>query len=253
MDAAHGTDRDNRPVVRHREVWGGLLAALVGAGLVALGVAALSWTLAGLGAVILVAGAVLALRGGALHDAVAVPSIRTELRGVAAGRAHRGSRAGQMVEDRHLRAAAQAVGERTQTLLGAPRGARSPGLAPVAGWSLVLAMMVAVSSQWEWVARTSTGHATSSRDTVLLTILALCGLRIGTARGPHRVSAAIAGLAGIGLVLAGSLAPHDRVAAGIIELGCGSWAIIAAATAWTSPRGGEPGDDREHSMHARTH
>lgn len=245
MEAVDDTERSDRPLVRPRRVWGGLLFALVGAGLVGLGVAALSRTLAAAGAGLVLAGAAVALRGGVLYDGVTALSLRAEMRGVVAGGAHRGSRAGQMVEDARLRAAAQAATERSEAVLAAAQAARPPVLAPVAGWSLVVAVVVVVSSQWDWVARTSTGHATSSRDTVLLVVLALCGLRIGIGRGSHRISALVAGLAGAGLLLAGVFGAHDRAAAAAVELGCGSLGVLAALAALMSSRSGEHEDEDE--------
>jgi len=231
VEAVEEPERIDRPLVRPRRVWGGLLVALVGVGLAGLGVTAMSWTLAAVGAGLVLAGAALALWGGVLYDGVTELAVRTEVRGVVVGGAHRGSRAGQMAEDPRLRAAARAVTDRSEALFAAARATRPPPLAPVAGWSLVLAMVVVASSQWDWVARSSTGHTTSSRDTVLLVVLGLCGLRIGIGRGSHWISAIIAALAGTALILAGVFEPHDGAAATAVELGCGSLGIFAALVA----------------------
>lgn len=222
-------------LVRPRRIWGGLAAALCGAGLVSVGTALLSWGLVVAGVAVLLAGAVLALAGGVLYDAVPVISIKEELRNVIAGQPHRGTAAGEMVDNREGRRRADIAGGQTRVLLEDSHASPSPGLAPVAGWTLFLLMLVVGTSQWDWVAHSETGRITSSRDTVLVVVLGLCGIRLGIARGRHQITAAAAFLAGAGLVLAAIVGAHDGSAALVIEQVCGWFGIGAALVAWLSP------------------
>ena len=75
-------------LVRPRWVWGGLLVALIGAGVLGLGIALLSGTLSVIGAILLLVGAVLSLHGGVLSDAVPGFALAKELRQVRDGEVH---------------------------------------------------------------------------------------------------------------------------------------------------------------------
>jgi hypothetical protein len=221
-------------------VWSGLLLALVGAALLGLGLAAMSWVLSLVGVGVLVTGAALGLAGGVMYDAVSTAPGKREIRDVVEGRPHPGVAAGDMVRTHRAASGAEATGEMVRRVTAAGSRAPAPPLAPVAGWSLVLMTIVVMASQWSWVARTATGHTTSGRDTVLAVVVGLCGLRLAIAPGRHRAAAGIALLAGLGLLVAGWTAAHDRSFAVATELTFGALTVVAAIAAWGSPWLGSP-------------
>lgn len=239
-DYGHPT-RHRQHLVRPRWVWAGLVLALIGASVLGLGVASLSWTLSVLGAVLLLVGASGSLRGGVLYDAVPSFVLGKELHQVREGHIHEGVAPGDTVTSLPARKDAIESNQRTRELEAAAQHPRNVRWAPVAGWLLVLITAVLIMSQWELVAPTATGRSNSFRDTGLAILLGLGGLRLAVAPGRHPIAASITLLAGLSLVLGGVLANHSHTGLAIVEVASGCLAILCSLIAYVSPAP-DPGD-----------
>lgn len=226
--------RRRHHLVRPRWVWGGLLVALIGGGLLGLGIALLSWTLSVIGTVLLLGGATASLRGGAMYDAVPGMDIGKELRQVREGDIHQGVAAGDTVTGSRASKDAIRSNQTTHELEAAARHPAPVHWAPVAGGLLLLVAAVLMMSQWELVAPSTTGRGNSFRDTGLAIVLGLAGLRLVVAPGRHAISVGITLLAGLGLVVGGLVADHDHVGLAILEFISGCIAILCSLTAWFS-------------------
>ena len=220
--------------VRPRWVWGGLAAALTGAGILGLGVVLLSGPLSLAGALVLVLGVAGSLHGGVLYDAVPGLSLRRELAQVRAGDVHPGVAAGDMVRIADARRDARRSNERTRALEAAARHRPGVDWAPAAGWGCLLITVVLTVSQWNLVAHDATGADNSVRDTGWAILLGLAGVRVAATTGRHRVAAGVILVAGLGLALGGLLAEHHRTGLALVEVGCGCIAILCAFAAHRS-------------------
>lgn len=107
----------------------------------------------------------------------------------------------------------------------------------ISGWVLLLVTAVLIATQWELVSNDETGKSNSLRDTGLAILIGLAGLRL-VAVGRHPLATVIAAAAGIGLILGGFLAEHDRWGLAWVEVGCGVVAVVAALTSMMRTRGG---------------
>jgi hypothetical protein len=233
----HPDDQDtrDRPLVRPRWVWGGLLLALIGAGTLGLGVALLSWPPSILGAGLLLLGAGASLRGGVLYDAVPTLGVRRELQQVRDGSVHEGVAPGDTVATPASRRDAAAADRSARARTESARHPSDVHWAPAAGWLLLLVATVLTVSQWELVAPTATGRANSARDTALAIVLGLGGMRLALSAGRHLIVGSITGLAGAALVLAGFLADHDHAGLALVEVVGGGLAVLCSLTAIASP------------------
>ena len=116
--------------------------------------------------------------------------------------------------------------------------------APVAGGTLLLVAAVLLVSQWELVAHTSTGRATSFRDTTAVILISLSGLRLALTPGRHLMAAALAGITGAALVLTSVLGAHDHPTVAALEAIAGVVVVLAALTAVVSAPSDRPPCDR---------
>ena len=228
------TDEARAPLVRPRWVWGGLVLAVGGAALLGLGIALLSWWLSVVGAVVLLAGIAVGLRGGVAYDAHQV-SARGELQKVVEGETRKGIVPGEMVHDPDAERASLEAEQTRRVVEQRSRVAGTPPLAPLAGWALVLLAVFLLFSQWELFPTTETGQDNGLRDLGLGILCGLAGLRIVVAGGRHVVAAVVAVLAGVGLVLSGTLAEHTSAMTPWVVTLCGALALLSGVAAFVSP------------------
>jgi peptidoglycan/LPS O-acetylase OafA/YrhL len=143
---------------------------------------------------------------------------------------------GESPEGTSAREDAMGSNDRTRALEAAATRRPPPHWSLAAGWVLMLVVAVLTAAQWELVAPTTTGRDNSFRDTGLSILLGLAGVRMLTARGArHPVATAVTLLAGLGLVLAALLAPHDRTGLAVVEAACGALALLGAVACWERP------------------
>lgn len=222
------------PRVHPRWVWAGLAVAVLGLVVVGVGVSLVSTVWAVIGCVLLVAGCLAAVAGGVLYDAVPELEAGTEMHQVAAGQVHPGVAPGDQADDEQARRNAAIVTRTTERILEpVDHGPRE--LAPVAGGLLMLTAAALVILQGALATQTVTGHTLGVRDDCLAVLIGAAGFRILTMPGRHPVAAGLAGLAGCVLVVAAALTAHDRQAMTVIGVVGGGVALLAAATALTSP------------------
>ena len=233
------TDSDgggHRHRVHPRWVWLGLALALVGSGLIGLGVARLSLLLGVIGSVVLVLGVLLGVAGGLMYDARTQATAGTEVEQVVHGDVHQGIAPGDMVPGERARIDAAETTALTRDNLRRSRQRGRVPLAPLAGWIMLgIAVFIPMSQPW-FIGHTATGGDSAARDAGAAILLGLSGLRIATGRGRHTIAVAIAALAGLGLLLGGLFADHSGTGIVVVEIGCGVLAILAAIAAGARPR-----------------
>ncbi|MBA8803297.1 hypothetical protein FB382_001588 [Nocardioides ginsengisegetis] len=223
-----------RPLVRPRWVWGGLAVALAGLGVLGLGIALLSLWCSITGAALLVLGAASSVAGGIMYDASPELSAGTEMRQIVRGDVHEAVSTRESVREPNARLHAAQTTARTDALLRA-RPTTSRPLAPIAGWSLLgITTFVVVSQPW-FLAHSANGHDSALRDTGLVILSGLAGIRIATGVGRHLMAVALATLAGLGLLLGGLFAQHDRTDLVIVETTCGVITIVLALAGGARP------------------
>jgi drug/metabolite transporter (DMT)-like permease len=218
-------------------VWGGLALALLGVAGAGIGLMSSSWLLVVAGGLVLAVGACLGWAGGVMHDATTGLSPRREFHAVRDGTTHPGVAAGAQTGSPAAHDEAARQSRLTQQVLDQAHQATPAGWTRPAGWTLLLVAAVLLVSQWEVVAHTATGRTNSYRDTALVVVLALTGLRLALTPKPHRVAAAVAGLAGLVLLLTGVLAGHDHTSLAVVEGTTGVLTLVCAAAAAFSPAG----------------
>jgi hypothetical protein len=209
----------------------------MGASVLGLGVSALSWLLAVIGASLLLMGTVASLHGGVLYDAVPRADLGKELRQVRDGDVHQGVAPSDRITSPPARKDAVESNEVTRGLEAAGNQPTSVPWAPAAGWLLLLVTAGLTVSQWELVSPNATGRSNSFRDAGLAILLGLAGLRLVVAPGRHSIATGITLLAGLGLVFGGVLARHTHRGLTVVEVGAGTIAILCSLIAWTSPTG----------------
>lgn len=237
MKAPHSFPSDTgnrRHLVRPRWVWGGLVVALAGMSVLGLGIALSSLWCSIVGAALLAIGAAGSVAGGVMYDASPQVSARRELRQVARGDVHEGVSSRELVREPQARLDAEQTTARTDAILRA-RPATSPPLAPIAGWTLLgITALVVISQPW-FLAPTATGRDSAFRDTGLVVLIGLAGIRIATGAGRRPMAVALATLAGIGLLLAGLFAQHDRTGLVIMETTCGVITVVLSLAGGVRP------------------
>ena len=237
---AHGTGSTSstrrHTLVRPRLVWSGLALALLGVVVAGVGLMSSAWLLVGGAVLVLVIGACLSWAGGAMHDATTGLDLHDELRAVRDGTTHPGVRAGAQTGSTAAHEEAARQTRVTQQVLDQARHTSASDWTKPAGWTLLLVAAVLLVSQWELVAHSATGRSNSYLDTAVAIVLALVGLRQALTPGPHRITAALAGLSGLGLTLNGVLATHDHASLAVVETAGGLVALLCAAAATLSTR-----------------
>ena len=192
------------------------------------------WLPAGVaGAVLLLAGAAVAWRGGVLydtraaHDPHGTPGVTREFGDLVHSRVHQGTAPGDMVDEPRLRAEAQATNLMTEELLRTAAHAPRPPLDTMAG-ALLLGAAAFLAAMQGMYPHTPTGQGNGLRALLLGVLIALTGLRILLAQRPGRTTSAIAGLCGLALIAGAILAHHDRQATVVLEIVVGTWVVVMA-------------------------
>lgn len=218
------TDRTVRP----RWVWAGMIAALVGAAALGLGIT--RWSLAPVvvGAVLLAAGAAAAIRGGILYDTHSGRPLRAELSDVGHDQGHQGTSPGDMVDDSRARQDARATTSQTDARLAGAGEApsRASMLRPGAGLLLVGAVFVLCAQGL--YAHTPLGQENAVRDLGLAVVAGLAGLRLLVGNRPGRGWSLVAGCCGLALLALAVLTPHDARSGVLVEAVGGAWVVVAA-------------------------
>ena len=229
------TDEAEAHRVHPRWVWGGLAVALLGAAILAIGVALL-WTITSIvGAAVLCGGALMAITGGVMNDSHSQLTAQEEARQVAEGDVHEGVPPGEMLHGQVINRDAARSSARTRSVIRRANTRVPVPWAPLSGWLLfALAWFVALSQPW-FIGHTATGGDTAARDGGLAIIVGLSGFRIATAQGLPRIAIGVAALAGVGFVLGGLLAAHSGRGIPIVETAFGVLTIIASVVAALSP------------------
>ena len=208
---------------------------IAGTVVVGVGVAVASWSWSIVGLVVMALGAGAALRGGILYDARTSGAVQGEIRDVVEGNVHPGVVPGDTVSTPASRQRSRELDHRREALERATIQAPRPSMVqPAAGLLLLVALFLLVS-QWELYPIGLPGQSNATRSLGCAIVLALAGLRIVTAQPDQRlrISSGLAALAGLLLILNGSLAQHDRLATAVAEVVCGALSCVAAAVVFT--------------------
>lgn len=229
--SAHRTS--HRPV-RPRWVWAGTSVLVAGTCIAAYGVDVLSWRWCLAGAAVMVTGGGTALASGVLRDVQGAGGVRAELRDVRAGNVHQGV-ARRTPPTPAARSRSRELDRRRVALEQAARAAPRPALVRPAAGALLLVTLFLVVSQWELYPIGIPGQDNAGRSLGCAIVWGLAALRVLTAEPgqTHRLSAGLAALAGLFLLLNGLLASHDRLSTEVAEVVCGALAVVAAAVTST--------------------
>ncbi len=232
------TDQD-RPTATHpvhpRQVWGGLLIALLGLTVLGIGASTGPRWLGIVGAVALVAGAGLAMVGGLRYDTRS-GAVSGELRDLEEGEVHAGRSPSQRLHDDTAEATAARDDERRRSMISAREETGRPPLAPIGAGLLVLVSVCVLVGQWTIYPIGQTGQDNALRDLAFGIVAGLAGMRILVAHpGRHLVAAGAGLLAGLGLLLVAVLADHTVTRTLVWEVVGGGFALIGAALCLVSP------------------
>lgn len=223
-----------RPLVRPRWVWGGLAVALAGLGVLGLGIALLSLWCSITGAALLVLGAASSVAGGIMYDASPELSAGTEMRQIVRGDVHEAVSTRESVRE-PKRTAPRGTDHRQNRR---PPQSATNHLSPTrTDRGLVPARDHYLRSRQPTLvpAHSANGHDSALRDTGLVILSGLAGIRIATGVGRHLMAVALATLAGLGLLLGGLFAQHDRTDLVIVETTCGVITIVLALAGGARP------------------
>ncbi|GAA3836832.1 hypothetical protein [Nocardioides panacisoli] len=216
-------------LTRPRWIWSGLLLAIIGTITAGFGVDNGSWTWSLIGTGLLVLGSAVAIAGGVIYD-VHTSAPRGELTAILRGGIRPGVAPGGTGSTPGSRRRAREAERRLDALEKATIQTPRPyPIGPAALAMLLIALFLLVS-QWELYPTEFPGQSNANRALACAIVFALCGFRIllGQPGQAHRISAALAGLSGVALLLNGLLAAHDRTAAAGAEAICGAVAVGAA-------------------------
>lgn len=220
-------DAPHRHTVRPRWSWGGLLGLVVGTCVTGYGVVTMSLTWIIPGVVVLGAGGLAALHGGMFYDVHRGVTLRRELHDVQTGNTRQAPGPEARVTDEESQADAAGDARRTRRLLRAGP-ARVPGLRPVGVLLLTVTATWLVLTQGAYYPNTPEGRGDALRDLGLAIVLALAALSLAL-RGPGLVAVTASGLAGLGLLLAGTVFADASTYATVSETVCGAAACLGAA------------------------
>jgi hypothetical protein len=129
---------------------------------------------------------------------------------------------------------ADVVSHRLRVILRRSDEQPMPSLVPLAGWALLLVCLVLLWAQGTLVAQDPVGRTNSFRDTGVAILSGLVGLRLAMTPGRHPLSAALAAVAGGCLLLNGFFADHHGTGLIVVEIACGSLALLAAIAVWST-------------------
>lgn len=221
-------------LVRPRWVWSGLILAILGACMLAFWFATWQPSTCVAGAVLLLLGSGVAVRGGILYDTHGARPVTGEVDEVRHADVHRGTAPGDMVTDARLQAEARAWSRQTDELLRASREAQRPA------WDRLGAILLLSGAGFLLAAQglyphTQTGQNNATRSLLLGVVIALTGLRVLLASRPGRAAPGVAALAGLGLILGAVLADHDRPATVAVEIIVGAVVLVGATLSLDHP------------------
>ena len=222
----------DQPTVRSRWVWGGLLAMIVGAIVVGVGVAVTDGVVSAVGAVVLVAGGAAAMRGRILNDVRAHPSVGQALTDVEEGNAHAGADPMDRVEDEGIRDRAREMTQRKRELLHPAYVAERAPLWPLGVGLLFVCAAWLVIATWAIDPFTPTGQGVGLRDSGIAVVLGVVAAWMRRPNsGPAPVAWGVSAVCGVALVLLGSLTAHDSGASTGSEIATGVVVLVASTLA----------------------
>lgn len=226
-------------IVRPRWVWTGLALALLGACLLAYWIA--TWRLSACvaGAVLLVLGGAIGVRGGILYDTHGARSVTGDVGDVEKNRVHRGTAPGDMITDPRLRQEARETARMTDALLHAAEESPRPAFDKLGAGLMLVAAVFLLFAQAMYP-HTHTGQDNALRSLLLAAVTALAALRILLGQRPGLAPSGIAGLVGLALILLAVLTNHDRASTVIVEITAGAWILLAALLSLDRPRDSTP-------------
>ena len=223
-------------LVRPRRMWSGVGIALVGAALLAVFTATWQPIVGIVGAVLLVAGGLTAVLGGALFDTHdGSRPLSAEVDDLRAANSHSGTRAGDMITDPRIRAHAALASRRSSAVRRTSQRRARPALQPLGAWLLLGGALALILAQGSY-AHTQVGQHDATRSLLLAVIVGLAGLRIMLARRPGRFPSGVALVAGLLLIAFAVFTDHDRQALVDLELVVGSCIVLAALLSLDRPR-----------------
>lgn len=230
MRIHHHEHRDeHRHLVRPRWVWAGTALAVAGVVVGGIGATFPIWWLVGVGVVLLLVGAVLALKAGVLYD-VRGSDPGSEVGSVVHGDVHEGVVPGETRSTPAARERAVAVSDRRRALEWRAGHGDGPGTVRPAGAVLLLLCGLLVAAQWSIYPPEHPGQDNALRALGCGILIGFVGLRFCTAQpgSTHRIASALGALGGLLLVANAVLAPHVLWGTSALEVCAGVVALAAA-------------------------
>lgn len=223
--------QDAEHIVRPREVWGGVVLAIVGMALVAWGVIGGSVAIAVGGVVVGAVALGIAWRGGILYDAHARSDLTAELEAVEEGAEYHGASPEQNVRARLPRRESEEIARRRRrvdTRPQEPLSTSSARAAPtlllaLAAWTFFGQFLLALPFE-------ETAVDTRIRVSGIAVALALAALALRQA-SPSKIALGVSALCGLALVLSFFLAPHAVPRSRWSELVTGVLVLFGTAVA----------------------
>lgn len=228
--------------VHPRMVWAGTALAVLGLVAVSVGIIDTSWWWSLAGIAVLVVGALWAWRAGLRSDG-RVDDPGAEVDDVVHG-TPRSSGSNSLALSDTARERTAALDHRRLALERAAHEAPRPGPTRAAAVVLLLVTVFLTVAQWEIYPLEFPGQANATRALGVAIVVGVVGLRLITSPDTsHRVASTVAVVAGLALVLNGSLADHDETSTAAVEVVVGTLVCVSAAAvlAWDSRSpGGRP-------------
>jgi hypothetical protein len=204
-----GSGGRGKRVVRPRWVWIGIGLGILGAVVIGFGVAVSSWPLAIVGIVLLLVGAGIGWRGGALYDATGVFELDQEMHDVKEGNTREGTKPGDQVRDPDAHRESRRADRTRQATTGGTLRARRPGLSMLGAILLLVGAAFVLATHGTYP-HSHTGQLNAERDLGMAVVVGWVGLLVLLSPRRHPVGAALALLCAVGMVLQAWLAPHDE-------------------------------------------
>lgn len=236
--------RPKSPTVSPRLVWGGLAVAIAGAVTISVGIMA-DWIVVSIvGAVVLLVGAALAVRGGIMFDARSTMAPGEELGHLASGDDLPATVPGDTYDDPDASATARELAARTASLEHAVEASPRPSMLVPAGVVMLAVAATLALMRWHLVNHDDDG-TDSYVHTAGAVVLALSGMRCLVGWGPHRIAGLAGLLAGIGLLLEALIGGHAGTGLSGVEL---ALALVAMAAGVTGLLSGKRVEDQQRAV-----